>query len=175
MKLNPGDWLIALTEDNANDSVYAPLRVDEVWLALQIHQQYSHIYKPQKYTHPKTHTAFLFSMAILKKQQMKADWGVKILKDIKKVGPSFQRIGYIKNEVILTRIVYEAIGIRNKIWLMPSDEELLEAIKSQRAGTHKQVKRKAQQVISSTSEEEQSNKEDIEEKHNEKEKFEEQA
>ena len=46
MKLNLGDWLIAFTADNANDSVYAALRVDKVWLALQIHQQYFHIHKP---------------------------------------------------------------------------------------------------------------------------------
>ena len=56
---------------------------------------------------------------------------------------------------------------------MPSDEELLQVIESQRAGTHKQVKRKAQQVVSSTSKEEQSNKEDSEEESSEKEKFEE--
>ena len=64
-------------------------------------------------------------MEVLKKQQMKANWGVKILKDIKKAGPSYQRIGYIGNGVILTHIVYEALGIRNKIQLMPHDEELL--------------------------------------------------
>ena len=46
MKMNLGDRLIAFTADNANDSVYASLRVDEVWLALQIHQLYFHIYKP---------------------------------------------------------------------------------------------------------------------------------
>ena len=58
---------------------------------------------------------------------------------------------------------------------MPSDKELLQTIESQRAGTHKQVKRKAQQVISSTSKEEQSNKEDTKEESSEKEKFEEQV
>ena len=30
MKLNPRDWLLAFIADNANDSVYAALRVDEV-------------------------------------------------------------------------------------------------------------------------------------------------
>ena len=54
-------------------------------------------------------------MAVLKKQHMKVDWGVKILKNIKKAGPSYQRTEYIGNGVILTRIVYEAFGIRNKI------------------------------------------------------------
>ena len=57
----------------------------------------------------------MFSIAIVKKQQMKANWGVKILKDIKKGGPSYQRTGYIRNGVILTCIVYEDLGIRNKI------------------------------------------------------------
>ena len=37
MNMNRGDRLIAFTADNANDSVYASLWVDEVWLALQIH------------------------------------------------------------------------------------------------------------------------------------------
>ena len=69
---------------------------------------------------------------------------MKILKDIKKVGPLYQRTDYIGNGVILTCIVYEALGIRNKIQLMPPDEELLEVIKSQRARTYKHVKRKAQ-------------------------------
>ena len=68
MKLNPGDQLLAFTADNANDSVYAALCIDEVCLGLQIHQQYFCIYKPQKYTHLDAHTAFLFSMAVLKKQ-----------------------------------------------------------------------------------------------------------
>ena len=75
-------------------------------------------------------------MATVKKQHMKVDWGVKILKDIKKAGPSYQRTSYIGNGVILTCIVYEVLGIRNKIQWMPPDEELLEAIESQRAKTH---------------------------------------
>ena len=71
--------------------------------------------------------------------------------------------------------MYEALGIRNKIQWMPPNEELLEAIKSQRAGTHKQVKRKAQQIVSSTSEEEESHKEDTEESKNEESEEQEQA
>ena len=51
MKMNRGDRLIAFTVDNANKSVYAALHLDEVRLTIQIHQQYFHIYKPQKYTH----------------------------------------------------------------------------------------------------------------------------
>ena len=114
-------------------------------------------------------------MATVKKKQMKADWGVKILKDIKRAAPSYQRTGYIGNGVILTRIVYEALGIRNKIQWMPPDEELLEAIESQRGETHKQVKRKAQEIVSSTSEEEESHKEDTEESKNEESEEQEQA
>ena len=37
MKLNPRDRLIAFTADNADDSVYVALWIDEVQLALQIH------------------------------------------------------------------------------------------------------------------------------------------
>ena len=74
MKLNPGDMMISFIANSANVSVYAALHLDEVCLALQIHQQYFLIYKPQKYTHPDAHTAFLFSMAVLKKQQMKSKW-----------------------------------------------------------------------------------------------------
>ena len=51
MKLTTGDRLLAFTVNNANDSVYSTVHTDEVQLALQIHQQYFHIYKPQKYTH----------------------------------------------------------------------------------------------------------------------------
>ena len=58
---------------------------------------------------------------------------------------------------------------------MPPDEELLEAIESQRAETHKQVKRKAQQMVSLTSEKEESHKEDTEESKNEESEEHEQA
>ena len=47
MKLTTRDRLLAFTVNNANDSVYLTLRIDEVQLALQIFQQYFHIYKPQ--------------------------------------------------------------------------------------------------------------------------------
>ena len=68
MKMNTRDQLIAFMGDKANESVYATLRLDEIRLALQIHQQYFHNYKPQKYTHPDAHTAFLFSMVTVKKK-----------------------------------------------------------------------------------------------------------
>ena len=45
---------------------------------------------------------------------------------------------------------------------MTNDEEVLEAIKSQRAGTQRQVKRKAQQVISPTVEEEDNEEDECE-------------
>ena len=51
---------------------------------------------------------------------------------------------------------------------MPDDEELLQAIKSQRVGTQRQAKRKAQQVIFLTLKEEEDEK-DIEEEDKEKE------
>ena len=50
---------------------------------------------------------------------------------------TYQRTGYIGNGVILTQIVYEALGIRNKIWPMPKDAEVLQEIKSQRVETHR--------------------------------------
>ena len=46
---------------------------------------------------------------------------------------------------------------------MPNDEELLQAIKSQRAGTQRQVRKKALQVASTTSEEEEDTDEEEEE------------
>ena len=58
---------------------------------------------------------------------------------------------------------------------MPHDEELLQVIKSQRAGTQRQAKRNAQQVVLLTSEEEESNKEDTEEEGSAKEKSQEQV
>ena len=65
--------MLAFIVDNANDSVYALLRNDDIWLALQMQEQYFHIYKPKKYTHLDAHTAFLFSLAMLRKQQVKAN------------------------------------------------------------------------------------------------------
>ena len=73
MKLTSIDMFLVFTTNNANDTVYTSLRNYEIWLVLQIHQQYFHIYKPQNYTHPDAHIAFLFSMAVLKKQHMKAE------------------------------------------------------------------------------------------------------
>ena len=62
---------------------------------------------------------------MLRKSQVKVHWGMKILKDINKAVQlkSYQRIGYIGNGAILTRIVYEELGIHNKIQLMPKDVE----------------------------------------------------
>ena len=54
---------------------------------------------------------------------------------------------------------------------MPSDKELLQIIKSQRVGTHKQVRRKAQQVVLLTSKEEQEKEEDTKEEDTEEEKY----
>ena len=53
--------------------------------------------------------------------------GFEILKNIKKAIQlkSYQRMGYIGNGVILTQIVYEALGMCTKIQLMPKDEEVL--------------------------------------------------
>ena len=98
MKLNLGDQLLAFTIDNANDSVYPALCKDEVCMALKIHQQYFHIYMPQKYKNLEAHTAFLFSMVVLKKQQMKVDQGVKILKDMKKARPLIKELGTLGTE-----------------------------------------------------------------------------
>ena len=42
----------------------------------------------------------------------------------------------------------------NKIWSIPKDKEILQAIKSQKARTEKQVRKKALQVRSSKIEEE---------------------
>ena len=104
MKLTLGDKLLAFTMNNANDSVYASLRDDEICWVLQIHQQYFHIHQPQSYTHPYAHITYLFSLAILRKEHIKADWGMKILKDIKKIVQirSSKRTRYIGNGVILT-------------------------------------------------------------------------
>ena len=113
-----GDRMLAFIVNNANERIYASLRDDEVQLALQIHHQYFHINKPQKYTQLDTHIAYLFSLAMLRKQHVKADWGLKILNDIKKVVQlrSYKRIRYIGNGVILMQIAYyEALRMRNKI------------------------------------------------------------
>ena len=46
-------------------------------------------------------------------------------------------MGYIGNGVILTQIVYEALGMHNKVQSMLKDEQVLQAIESQRAGTQR--------------------------------------
>ena len=105
MKLSQKERLTTFRMDKPGELTYLELKDERVKLALQIHQQYFHVYKPQKYTHPDAHLAYVFTNAIRQDRIIKGNWGNKILKDLKKAAStkSYLRTNYIGNGVILTR------------------------------------------------------------------------
>ena len=94
-------------------NTYDTLKEVHVKIPLQLMQQHFHLYKPQKYTHPKGHWAYLFTLAIKRNLQTQGDWGKRILKDVLRASQtkSYQKTGYVGNGAILTHITYEALGM----------------------------------------------------------------
>ena len=131
MKLTNEGRLQAFETEKANKCTYVAMREKSARLALQIYQQYFHLYKPQKYTHPDLHVAYAFSMASKKNRTFKGDWGMKILKEIKKAASSQScaKNGYYGCGAVLTRIAYEAMGMTDLLQPMQEDMDILKDIK----------------------------------------------
>ena len=72
MKLTAEERRVAFTADKANESIYDNLKEEVVRLPLQIHQQYFHLYKPQKYMHPDAHVAYVLTLATRKNKRKPA-------------------------------------------------------------------------------------------------------
>ncbi|MCO5596512.1 hypothetical protein L7F22_050575 [Adiantum nelumboides] len=137
MKLSTEERSVAFKADNINDCTYSSLKSQVIRTVLQIHQQYFHFYKPQKYTRPDIHTAYVLTKVQQHGQMMLGDWGNRLLKDLKKAvaSKSYQNLHYIGNGTVLTRIAYEALGMRDKLQPMPSDAELFKKISERRQST----------------------------------------
>ena len=71
MKLASEGKAMAFATDKANKCTYAAMKEKSAQLALQVYQQYFHLYKPLKYTHLDLHVAYAFSMARKKKTPFK--------------------------------------------------------------------------------------------------------
>ena len=142
MKLTVEERRVAFKSDKANESVYDNLKGEAIKLPLQILQQYFHLYKPQKHTHPDAHVAYVFTLANKKNEPIKGNWGKKILNDIIRVAhtKSYHKTCYIGNGVILTHIIYEALGMRAELKPMPRDEDILTNITKQREKTLREQK-----------------------------------
>ncbi|MCO5581474.1 hypothetical protein L7F22_035359 [Adiantum nelumboides] len=63
MKLSTEERSVAFKADHIIECSYSTLKSQNVRTALQIHQQYFHFYKPQKYTRPDIHTAYILTKA----------------------------------------------------------------------------------------------------------------
>ena len=63
MKVGAANKKALFGTEKANECVYGELKEPRIRLALQIHQQTFHMLKPQKYTHPDAHVAYIFSTA----------------------------------------------------------------------------------------------------------------
>ena len=76
----------------------------------------------------------MFTKAIREDRVIKGNWGSKILKDIKKAAmtKSYMRTNYIGNGVVLTRIAYEALGMRESLAPVASDTLLFAKIQERR-------------------------------------------
>lgn len=123
LKLTLKDRAATFTSDKY-DSVYTELRIPEVKLALQIHQQYFHVLKPNRYTQPDIHMAFVFSAAYKKNKTIRGNWGDKILKDLKRAAltKSYSNKHYMGNGTVLTLVAYEALGMRDQLKELEDDE-----------------------------------------------------
>ena len=78
--------------------------------------------------------AYVFTNVLRQNRTIKGNWESKVLKDIKKAvsTKSYQRTNYIGNGVVLTRIAYEALGMREQLNQVPADDELQAELRERR-------------------------------------------
>ncbi len=130
MKVGAADKKALFGTKKANECVYGDLKEPRIRLALQIHEQTFHMLKPQKYTHPDAHVAYIFSTSIKQNMPFKGDWGTKILEELKRTvaNESYQKTGYMGNVVVLTCIAYEALGMREDLKEIREDQHVFQEI-----------------------------------------------
>ena len=58
-----------------SEQTYDSLKEQRVQLPLQFYQQFCHMLKPHKYTHPHTHVAYIFTLAHKRQRQMLKNGG----------------------------------------------------------------------------------------------------
>ena len=89
--------IFGMRDDTSNEMVYANLIDQSITLPLQSFQHHFHLMKPQKYTLPDQHTAYVFTMVRKRNVANLCNWGEKVLKDLIKVGigSSYQTKRYI--------------------------------------------------------------------------------
>ena len=75
MKLTIVDKNPTFKMNKVREGVYDALREQGIKLPLQIFQQYFHIYKPQKYTHPNACMAYAFTVDHKGNTPLKGYWG----------------------------------------------------------------------------------------------------
>ena len=62
LSLEEKKLVFKMRDDTSSEMVYANLIDQSVKLSLQLFQQHFHLMKPQKYTLPDQHTAYVFTM-----------------------------------------------------------------------------------------------------------------
>ena len=82
--------------------------------------------KPQKYTLPDQHVAYVFTLAKKRNVVFLYNWGEKVLKDLIKAGTgsNYQTKRYVGCDEVITRIVYHALGMMNHLLEVPDKEKV---------------------------------------------------
>ena len=80
--------------------------------------------KPQKYTLPNQHVAYVFTLAKKRNAVILCNWGEKVLKDLIRAGTSsnYQTKRYVGCGQVITRIVYHALGMTDNLIKVPDEE-----------------------------------------------------
>ena len=71
-----------MQDDSVTEMVYNNLVDHQVKLPLQLYQQHFYLMKPQRFTQPDQHVAYVFTLARKKNIVILCDWGEKVLKDL---------------------------------------------------------------------------------------------
>ena len=105
--------------------VYNNLVDHQVKLPLQLYQQHFHLMKPQKFTQPDQHVAYVFTLARKKNMVILCDWGEKVLKDLIQAGVStnYTSKRYIGCGSVITRILYHALGMTDQLVEVADEEQ----------------------------------------------------
>ena len=82
--------------------------------------------KPQKYTLPDHHTAYVFTMVKKRNVAILCNWGERVLKDLirARIGSNYQTKRYIGCGHVITRIVYHAFGMIDNLVELADEEHV---------------------------------------------------
>ena len=78
LSLEEKKQVFKMKDDSVMEIVYNNLMDQNVKLPLQLYQQHFHLMKPQKYTQPDQHVAYVFTLARKRNVIILCKWGEKV-------------------------------------------------------------------------------------------------